>query len=258
MAFTIALSGKGGSGKTTIASLILRALVERTGKSVLAVDADPNATLGLALGLTVDRTAAEVREDALERRLQTSPGMDRQRAIEYALHQCLVEHTGFDLVAMGRPEGPKCYCYVNHLLRAYLDTISADYTYVLIDNEAGMEHLSRRTTTDVDILIVVAEPTAVGLRSAKRVYEAVAGLPIDVRRSQLVLSRVRSEGLSGAIEQQVADLGLTVAGIVPHDEALTELAEVGGSILDAPAASPAVEAVGGLVEEWLAAASPAR
>ena len=262
MAFTIAVSGKGGSGKTTIAALAVRTIVERAGRAVLAVDADPNSNLGLALGVEVERTVAEIREDALERRIAASPGMDRPRAIEYALHQCLVEHTGFDLLTMGRPEGPKCYCYVNHLLRAYLDQVSADYAFVVLDNEAGMEHLSRRTTNDVDLLVVVAEPTMVGLRSAENILRTADSLPITVRRRELVLNKVRPEGVSGQAEERLRALGVPLAGSVPEDEGLRELAETGRPVVEAPSDRPAVLAVGELLQRWLAGvaegASPAR
>jgi len=258
MAFTIALSGKGGSGKTTVAALTVRDIAERTGHAVLAVDADSNATLGLALGVSVERTVAEIREDAIERRLVASPGMDKRRAIEYAIHHSLGEHSGFDLLTMGRPEGPKCYCYVNHLLRAYLDGVSSDYAFVVIDNEAGMEHLSRRTTNDVDVLVVVSEPTMVGLRSAARVLEAAASLPITVRRSVLVLNRVRPAGPSDAVRKAVEDLGVPLSGIVSEDEALLELAETGRPVIHAPADRPAVQAVTAMVEDWLPGGLPVR
>jgi len=258
MAFTIALSGKGGSGKTTVAALAVCAIVERTGRAVLAVDADPNATLGLALGVPVTGTIADIREDALERRLAVSPGMDRQRAIEYAIHRCLGEHKGFDLLTMGRPEGPKCYCYVNHLLRAYLDRVSSDYSFVVIDNEAGMEHLSRRTTTGVDLLVVVSEPTVVGLRSAGRVLETAESLPITVREKVLILNRVRAEGLSAAAQRQVEELGVPVAGVVPEEDALRELAEAGRPVTEAPAHLPALRVVAELVAAWVPVETPAR
>jgi CO dehydrogenase maturation factor len=168
MSTTIAVSGKGGSGKTTVAAMAVRLLVERSRRSVLAVDADPNSCLGLALGLEPEVTVADLRDATLERKLEGAE-TNRERAFEYALQRAVVEGQGFDLLTMGLPEGPKCYCAVNNLLRKYLDAAGKDYRYLVVDNEAGMEHLSRRTTDAVDDLVVVAEPTAYGAVTAERI-----------------------------------------------------------------------------------------
>jgi len=150
MATTIAISGKGGSGKTTLAAMIIRFLLAQTDrKTVLVVDADPNACLGLTLGVQPTGTIANIREMK-----PSSAGMDRLRSFEYNMQQAITEADGFDLLTMGRPEGPGCYCAANNILRTFMDKLSSTYGYVVVDNEAGMEHLSRRTTNNVDLLCI--------------------------------------------------------------------------------------------------------
>ncbi len=249
MSTTIAISGKGGSGKTTIAALIVRRLVERKAGTVLAVDADPNACLGLALGLEPETTIGQICDETFEGKLSSAPGMSRERAFEYAIHRAIVEGRGFDLLAMGHTEGPKCYCAVNHLLRSYLDSASRDYRFIVLDNEAGMEHLSRRTTTGVDFLLVAAEATVVGARTAERILGLSERLPITIRDRRVLWNKVAA---SGALPDG-ADR-LPTIGTVPYDQAVADLATRGGTIFELPADAPAVEAVGKTVTELLGAA----
>jgi len=244
MSVTIAVSGKGGSGKTTVAALIVRHLVERTGRSVLAVDADPNACLGLALGVRPERTVAEIREDTLDGKLQDGAGSDRQRAFEYAVHRAVAEARGFDLLAMGQPEGPKCYCAVNHLLRRVLDQAGQDYAYLVVDNEAGMEHLSRRTTDAVTHLFVVAEPTPVGVVTAERILGLSERLPITVRHRHVLWNKVADDRALPAGTE-----ALPVAGAIPLDPEVLAASYAGRTVLDLPAGSPAVAAVGRVLAE---------
>ena len=178
--FTIAVAGKGGTGKTTLAALLVEELRRRG--TVLAVDADPNCNLGEALGMEVERTIGQLRDEVLERIADLPPGVPKDQILELGLHECLVEDEGVDLLVMGHGEGPKCYCMVNHVLRRVIQTLKGNYRYVVLDNEAGMEHLSRRTTQDVDALLVVAEPTPVSLRSARRIPGIAEELKLRVGR----------------------------------------------------------------------------
>ena len=246
MSTTIAISGKGGSGKTTVAALVVRYLVEHTGRTVLAVDADPNACLGLALGVESETTVADLREATLRRELQAGAGASREVAFEYAVHRAVAEAKGFDLLAMGLPEGPKCYCAVNHLIRKYLDEAAEDYAYVVLDNEAGMEHLSRRTTDDVDLLLVGAEPTVQGAVTARRILGLSQRLPIAVRRRAVLWNKVDDPA-------RLADLGrdLPTVGAIPYDAAVLDASTRGTTILDLPADSPAVAAVGAVLADVL-------
>jgi len=251
MSTTIAISGKGGSGKTTVAAMIVRTLVQGVGRSVLAVDADPNACLGLALGVEPGTTISDIREATLDRTLQGSPGMDRERAFEYAVQRAVVEAKGFDLLAMGLPEGPKCYCAVNHMVRRYLDGAARDYRYVVLDNEAGMEHLSRRTTDAVDHLVVVAEATALGATTARRILGLAQRLPIRVGRQSVLWNKVADPATLAALED-----GLPTIGRVPYDEAVLAASVRGASVFDLPAGNPALAAVAEMVARFVGAEAP--
>jgi CO dehydrogenase maturation factor len=239
MSTAIAISGKGGSGKTTVSALVVRYLVQEVRKSVLAVDADPNACLGLALGVQPQTTVAEIREATLQHKLEGSgPGASRERAFEYALHRAVTEAAGFDLLAMGLPEGPKCYCAVNNLLRKYLDAAAQDYRFIVTDNEAGMEHLSRRTTDAVDCLLVVAEPTPVGVLTARRILGLAERLPIGVRSRGVLWNKVAAGGGAPA-----GATDLPTLGVLPFSPAVLAVAERGGTVFDLPDTDPAYAAV---------------
>ena len=249
MSTTIAISGKGGSGKTTLAALIIRHLVERSAGSVLAVDADPNACLGLAIGLEPETTIGDLCDRTLEGELSGAPGMSRPRAFEYAIHRAVAEAKGFDLLVMGHTEGPKCYCAVNHLLRSYLDSASRDYRFVVLDCEAGMEHLSRRTTTGVEFLLIATEATVVGARTAERILGLSERLPIAVGQRRVLWNKVPA---SGALPPDAERL--PSAGTVPYDPAVADLAARGGTIFELPAEAPACRAIALTVTELLGAA----
>lgn len=223
MAFTIALSGKGGSGKSTIASLCVRYLTEKLAKTVLAVDADPNSCLGLELGLDVESSISDIREDVLKKKMDFPPGMSKEAYVDYCIEESIIEKNGFDLLTMGRPEGPKCYCYVNNLLRRYLDKAAETYPFVIIDNEAGMEHLSRRTTNDVDFLLIVAEPTMAGINSIERIIGITNELPINIKQKALIINRIHGDKINDNIKKRVDALGLEVALQLPFNEEIIEL-----------------------------------
>jgi CO dehydrogenase maturation factor len=233
MATTIAVSGKGGSGKTTISAMIIRWLMKRPSKAILAVDADPNSCLGLAMGVVPESTIAEIREQT-RAKPTANDGLDRVRLVEYGIHQAITEAKGFDLLTMGRPEGPSCYCAVNSLLRKFLDDLNAAYEFVVIDNEAGMEHLSRRTTNNVDLLIIAAEPGPVGKVTAKRIFELARKLPIEVKQIGIIWNRTE---LADSVD------GIETFGCVPYDQAVLDAAMQGKTVLDLDMNTPAFAAV---------------
>ena len=254
MAYTIAVAGKGGTGKTTLAALVIRYLAREMGRPVLAVDADPNATLGLMLGVEPGGTIADIRDDVVERRVEMPAGASRDRHIEYCIHQSITEAAGFDLLTMGRPEGPKCYCYVNSLLRKYLDQASADYAFVVIDNEAGMEHLSRRTTNNVDLLFVVAEPTVVGVQSAVRILDLASKLPVAIGKKAVVLNRVPCSRVHPSVLGRLADAGFSPDAFIISDPAIEALSIAGEGLLGVDDANAAYRAISAFVAAHLAAA----
>jgi CO dehydrogenase maturation factor len=219
MTYSIALAGKGGTGKTTIAGLLVKYLVEKGKKPVLAVDADANANLNEVLGLEMGETLGDARE---EMKKGVSIGMTKDVFMEMKLQEAVIEAPGFDLVVMGRPEGAGCYCAANTLLTQYLDKLIDNYDFVIIDNEAGMEHISRLTTNNIDILLVVSDPTRRGIQAAGRIVELADELGLNIGRKVLVVNQVR-EGLMQAIEQAVQDHELNLLGTVPEDPKVREL-----------------------------------
>jgi CO dehydrogenase maturation factor len=188
--FTIALSGKGGTGKTTISSLLIRSLIDLAETPVLAVDADPNANLHEALGVPVHETLGNMREEAFTRHIP--PGMNRHDYVRFRFRQALVEAKGFDLVAMGRPEGSGCYCFANDLLSECMIQLERDYRFIVIDTEAGMEHISRGTIGKPDMLLIVSDPGARGLRTIARIKEIATQLGLEPERIQIVFNRFKS------------------------------------------------------------------
>ncbi|MDN3510574.1 MAG: AAA family ATPase [Candidatus Jettenia sp.] len=231
MAFNIAVAGKGGTGKSTLSALIIRYITEEIGKPVSAVDADPNASLGSLLGLHVQSTVADLREDIVEKKVDFS-GMSKDRYIEYAIEESIVEKDKFDLLTMGRPEGPKCYCYVNNLLRKYLDKVVTTYPFIVTDNEAGMEHLSRRTTNNVDFLMIVSEPTIVGALTMQRILKLADSLPITIRQKFCVLNRVPKNGIHENLQQKLDSLGIEISAIFPFDQEVYDTAACGAPIFE--------------------------
>src|SRR5512136_665795 len=188
MTVTVAVAGKGGTGKTTLCGLLVRYIVENKGGKILAVDADPSSNLHLVLDLNLHQTVGDIRE---ETRAGVTPGTTRQDWLSYTVRMAVEEGDDFDLLAMGRPEGQGCYCAANHMLRYIMDGINSGYDFVVMDNEAGMEHLSRRTTRDVDYLLLVSDFSQRGIVAAGRVAELTKELKTKVKRMGLILNRAR-------------------------------------------------------------------
>lgn len=223
MSFVIAFAGKGGTGKTTLCALSIRYLIEHGRGPVLAVDADSNSCLNEALGVEVHTTVGRLREESLQtiRTADARPGgMSMEQLFDYQIQQCLVEAKGFDLLVMGRPEGPGCYCAANNIIRKYTDRLSEHYPYVIIDNEAGMEHLSRRTTHNVDILFIVSDATQKGILTAKRINELVDELGLSVKERYLIINRVNGE--PNMLLNLAQSYGLKIAGWLPEDSVVGE------------------------------------
>lgn len=245
MAFVIALAGKGGTGKTTIAGLTVRYIIEKKKRPVLAVDADSNNCLNEVLGVDVHATIGKLREESLQTirsGAERPGGMSMEQIFDYQVQQSIIESKGFDLMVMGRPEGPGCYCAANNIIRKYTDKLSETYLYVVIDNEAGMEHLSRRTTHKVDLLLIVSDPAVRGIQTAKRINGLVEELQLEINRRVVIINRI--SGNEGADLKNLAEeSGLRVAGLVPQDEAIFNLDLQGKPIFQLPDDSKAVKAV---------------
>jgi CO dehydrogenase maturation factor len=222
MSLTIAVAGKGGTGKTTLSALMIRSLRERGLTPILAVDADPNANLGEALGLTVELSIGRLQSETLKQIHSLPAGVPLSRHLEYELHQAVVEGEGVDLLMMGHGEGPGCYCAVNHILRRYLESLRSSYRCTILDNEAGMEHLSRRVSHGIDLLLVVSDASPTALRSAGRIARMADDLELDIGRRCLVLTGLREE-LPDRATAELKRTGLEVVGRIPFDEEIAEL-----------------------------------
>jgi CO dehydrogenase maturation factor len=213
MPFSIGLAGKGGTGKTTISGLLIKYLREKGKVPVLGVDADSNANLNEVLGLEIQETLGEAREE-MKRGVAT--GMTKDVFMEMKLEQSVVESKDFDLIVMGRPEGTGCYCAANTLLTQYLDRLINNYAFVVIDNEAGMEHISRLTTNNIDILLIVSDASRRGIQSAARILELTNELALNIDRKLLIVNQVK-DGQSEIIEKEVKERSLDLVGIIPED-----------------------------------------
>ena len=235
MSYTIAITGKGGVGKTTIAGLLVSRLIASGRRPVLAVDADPNTCLDTALGVKVRQTIGGVREEARQIAGQgMSAGISKQQLLELKIAESLVEAPDFDFLAMGRPEGPGCYCYANNVLKAALGQIAHEYPWVVIDNEAGLENLSRRLAPKVDLLLLVADPSRRGLETLRRLHALTKEMAVEYGRLVLVVNRVRREPPADLPTLQ-AETGAADVLALPEDAAVADLAERGGAVTELPA-----------------------
>jgi CO dehydrogenase maturation factor len=250
MSCVIAMAGKGGVGKTTVSALIVRYFARHLSDPVLAIDADPNSNLGETLGLIIEKTVGDIREDFMKDPQGVPSGMDKVLYLEMLMNQVLMEEKNFDLLVMGRQEGQGCYCMVNNILNRFADELESNYRYLLVDNEAGMEHLSRRTSGKVDMLLMVTDYALRGLRAVGRINGMLGDLKLDVRQKGLIVNRA-PERLSQAFLDEAAQIGVPILCTIPQDDHLLEFDMERRSLLELPDDSPAVLAVNGLMEKIL-------
>jgi CO dehydrogenase maturation factor len=228
MTFRIAVAGKGGTGKTTFSTLLVRHLVERGKVPVLAIDADPNSCLGAMLGTDQCQTIGDLREELLKDKDDLPAGISKPQYLEMKVRTAIAEEDDFDLLVMGRPEGTGCYCYVNSVLRAFMDNLGEGYPYVVMDNEAGLEHLSRRTTNHVDLMFLISDPSRIGIESAARVRDLAQEMELNVKAFHLVVSRSTDVEILRPIAEE---FGFTEVNTVPMDPELQEASLSGISLM---------------------------
>jgi len=250
LSFNIAVAGKGGSGKTSVASLVIRYLMKKGAGPILAIDADPNANLGESLGLDIKQTVGSIIASFNEEKINIPPGMTKEAYLEYKLNEVIVEAKGLDLVTMGRGEGPDCYCYPNLILRKFADTLAENYPYMVMDNEAGMEHLSRRTTQDVDELLIISDHSVKGIRTVARIRDLVAELKLSVKRQSVLINLV-PDGLDPLVVEELSRWGIKPTATIPLDEEVYHYDLKLKPLLDLPDSSKAVRAVGDLMTKLL-------
>ncbi len=247
----IAVSGKGGTGKTLLSSLLIKTLSEKN-KDILAIDADPDSNLPEALGVEVIKTVGDVRE---ELKVDTAKGniprdMNKWDILDYKIMESVVETPKFDLLVMGRPEGSGCYCAVNNMLRKIIETLSANYDYIVIDTEAGLEHLSRRTTQNVDTMLVVTDKSKRGILTAQRIGELSKELDINFKKMFLVVNRITPDN-KDMIIKKAKETGIEIIGTIYEDEEVAEYDIEGTPLVNLPDDSNSVVTVSKIVSRIL-------
>jgi CO dehydrogenase maturation factor len=249
MPYTIALAGKGGTGKTTMAGLLVKYLVKNQKTPILAVDADCNANFNEVLGLEIRDTLGNAREEM--KKGVVPGGMTKDIFMEMKLEEAMVEAQGYDLIVMGQPEGAGCYCAANTLLAGFMDRLADNYPFIVMDNEAGMEHISRLTTKNVDILLLITDPSRRGLQAAIRIDDLARRLNIGVGKSYVVINQVKEAPSEKALEM-IHEGGLELAGTVPEDRAIYDFDFNGRPTIEMPENSVSVQAAFGIFDKIVA------
>ncbi len=248
MSKIIALAGKGGVGKTTVSALFVRQFAKNSISPILAIDADPNSNLGETLGLKVEKTVGDIREGYMKNPQQVPSGMDKINYLEMMMNQGLIEEKDFDLLVMGRQEGQGCYCMVNNILNKFVEELEKNYKYLLVDNEAGMEHLSRRTSGRVDLLILVTDYALRGLRAVKRIRGMLSDLKLDVKDIGLIVNRAPDK-LNQRFLDEVEEIDVPIMCTIPEDDTLLDFDMERKSFMELPDDSPSVLRIDELMQQ---------
>lgn len=254
MAVTLAVVGKGGVGKTIISALMVQRLVALGKTPVLAVDADSNANLHEVLGTSFQETVGSVRESAREQ-AQAEVGISKQELLDLRINRALVEQAGFDLIVMGRPEGRGCYCFANTVLRDVIQRIADNYPYLVVDSEAGLEHISRRTLLSIDYLCIVSDATVRGVRTAQRIAALASEMETTIRQQGLVINAAAQGLLPAEVRRQAQSSGLPLWAVIPYDAAVAAMDAGGATADDIPDDAGARRAVYTWLEDLLAEAT---
>jgi len=251
MALTLAVTGKGGVGKTTIAALMIQWLLARGETPILAVDADSNANLHEVLGISYQATVGGIRENA-RKEAQRLFGIAKQEFLDLRVHEALVEQRGYDLIVMGRPEGQGCYCFANNVLREVIQRLAGNYRHLVVDSEAGLEHISRRTLLTLEFLCIVSDCSVRGVRTARRIADLAEEMGTPVRLRGLIVNRVLQGALPPLVHQEVEATGLRLLKVIPEDPHVAAMDAGGRTVSDIPESSAARGAVNSLMEELFA------
>ncbi|MCP8322207.1 MAG: AAA family ATPase, partial [archaeon] len=233
-------------GKTTITALLIKILSKKVKGPMLVIDADPNSNLNEALGIEIENTIGDIRERFLKNKDNLSPEHSKEEYLNYLIQSSIIESDDFDLIVMGRPEGPGCYCFINNVLRKVLDSVSQNYPLVLMDTEAGLEHFSRRTTRDIDLLLVATDPTISGARTAKRIKELCKELQINIGRILLIVNRV-TPSMRERIDEVIKTSEIDFVGMIPEDPLIQQFSIEGKPLSNLPSSSIALKAVNEVV-----------
>ena len=244
----LAIAGKGGVGKTTITALMIRILSEAKRRSILAIDANPDSNLSNVLGISVTQSVGTVTNELKKSigKTKIAPEMSKREILEYRIFDILEETPNFDLLVMGRTEGEGCYCLVNDLLTDIIDAISKNYDLTIMDMEAGLEHLSRRTDRDVDVMIVITDPSSLGFQTARRIKELAEEVHIEFKKIYLVGNRFSAE-MESMLKDEASKVGVEYAGNIPHDDNVLKYNLTGQPLVELPPESPALQTAKGIL-----------
>jgi CO dehydrogenase maturation factor len=245
----IAVSGKGGVGKTTISAMMVKQLVEAGKKPVLAIDADPNSCLDVALGVTVTKSVGTAREEARDQVQPGMTGISKTEILQMKIEESLVETSDFDLIAMGRPEGAGCYCYANGVLKTVIQKLSGNYPFVVLDNEAGLENLSRRIVADVDVLVLVSDASNAGIRTLGRLHDLAVEMKLKYQKLVLVINRMRADKPPAAADEVMASTGADLLLCLPDDAEVAGFAENSQSFMELPKDNVVLKKIDEFVKE---------
>ncbi|MHC1636493.1 MAG: ATP-binding protein [Candidatus Methanospirareceae archaeon] len=244
----ISVAGKGGTGKTVVSALLIKELLRQEKDAIiLAIDADADANLPDALGVSVEKTTGDIREDLLEKKHKDIL-TDIKSEFEGKIMEILKEGDGYDLLVMGRPEGPGCYCPVNHIIRMVIDTLSKNYDYTIIDCEAGLEHLSRRTTRDVDLMLVVLDTTFKSIQTALRLKKIAEEIDVDVKRIMNIANKI-PKGEEERVKEKAEEYGIKIEEVIPYDDIISEYDLKGIPIINLPEDTPFVVSMGRIAKK---------
>ncbi|MDR1930821.1 MAG: AAA family ATPase [Treponema sp.] len=253
MTYSIAFAGKGGTGKTTVCGLILDHLVKSGKGPILAVDADANANLNEVLGLERPLTLGDIREEIARSELEAKnpipPGMSKQEYAQFRFNSALVEEADFDMLVMGKTQGKGCYCFVNDILRELLERYHQNYKYLVVDNEAGLEHISRGILPPVDLILLVSDCSRRGIQAAGRIAAMIKDLKLPVREVHLIVNRAPEGALDGGIQTEIEAQGLSLIGVLPQDEAVYRYDAAGKALVTLPPETPVRKALSLVIEK---------
>lgn len=253
MTHTIAVAGKGGTGKTTFSGLLVDYLAGRKDGLVLAVDADANSNLNEVLGIEVEETLGEIREDIAESGIAAEPkvpaGWSKQQYMDYRFQNAVAEEDGYDLLVMGRTQGKGCYCFVNGLLQAEIARVAGNYRYIVVDNEAGMEHISRGILPRIDTLLLVSDCSRRGIQAVGRIARLAEELKISPRTVGLIVNRAPEGALSEGIKEEIETQGLELLGVMPQDDTVYRFDSDGRPIVEIPKEAPVRKAFDAIVRK---------
>jgi CO dehydrogenase maturation factor len=252
MTYSIALAGKGGTGKTTICGLFLDHLIKSGKGPVLAVDADANSNLNEVLGVKKPVSLGEIREEVaraeLAEKSSIPPGVSKPEYIDYRFASALTEEDSYDLLVMGRTQGKGCYCYVNDVLREQLQKYYRNYNYLIVDNEAGLEHISRGILPPVDLIILVSDCSRRGIQAAGRIAEMINELGLKVKRTGLIVNRVPDGIISDSIKEEITLQNLDLFGVIPQDPLVYEYDSEGIPLIQLPMESKMRQALNDIMQ----------